>query len=101
MIAQLDDAVVSWLADLPRDVDIVAGIPRSGLLVANLLALHLNVPMTDIAGLGWPISWSRFTARAWNCQSSGLPLVTGTVAFPGVALKRPRFTHSVMPLLRP
>ncbi|MBK5188824.1 MAG: hypothetical protein JJD97_11320, partial [Gemmatimonadaceae bacterium] len=50
-VAQLDDAVVSWLAELPRDVDIVAGIPRSGLLVANLLALHLNVPMTDVAGL--------------------------------------------------
>lgn len=50
-VAQLDDAVVSWLADLPRDIDIVAGVPRSGLLVANLLALHLNVPMTDVAGL--------------------------------------------------
>jgi orotate phosphoribosyltransferase len=50
-VAQLDDAVVSWLGDLPRDIDIVAGVPRSGLLVANLLALHLNVPMTDIAGL--------------------------------------------------
>ena len=50
-VAQLDDAVVSWLGDLPRDIDIVAGIPRSGLLVANLLALHLNIPMTDVAGL--------------------------------------------------
>jgi len=50
-VAQLDDAVVSWLGSLPRDIDIVAGVPRSGLLVANLLALHLNVPMTDIAGL--------------------------------------------------
>jgi orotate phosphoribosyltransferase len=50
-VAQLDDAVVSWLADLPRDIDIVAGVPRSGLLVANLLALHLNIPMTDVAGL--------------------------------------------------
>jgi orotate phosphoribosyltransferase len=50
-VAQLDDAVVSWLATLPRDIDIVAGVPRSGLLVANLLALHLNVPMTDVQGL--------------------------------------------------
>jgi orotate phosphoribosyltransferase len=50
-VAQLDDAVVSWLSKLPRDIDIVAGVPRSGLLVANLLALHLNVPMTDIAGI--------------------------------------------------
>jgi orotate phosphoribosyltransferase len=27
------------------------GIPRSGLLAANLLALHLNLPFTDIEGL--------------------------------------------------
>lgn len=50
-VGQLDDAVVSWLSGLPRDIDIVAGVPRSGLLVANLLALHLNVPMTDVAGI--------------------------------------------------
>jgi orotate phosphoribosyltransferase len=50
-VAQLDDAVVSWLGNLPRDIDIVAGVPRSGLLVANLLSLHLNVPMTDVAGI--------------------------------------------------
>ena len=30
------------------DVDLVVGIPRSGLLAANLLCLHLNVPMTDV-----------------------------------------------------
>ena len=50
-VAQLDDAVVSWLATLPHDIDIVAGVPRSGLLVANMIALHLHVPMTDVAGL--------------------------------------------------
>ena len=36
---------------LPRDIDLVAGIPRSGLLAANLLCLHLDVPMVDIDGL--------------------------------------------------
>jgi orotate phosphoribosyltransferase len=33
--------------DLP-DVDLVVGIPRSGLLAANLLCLCLNAPMTDV-----------------------------------------------------
>ncbi|QUO46986.1 MULTISPECIES: hypothetical protein [Halorubrum] len=33
------------------DVDLVVGIPRSGLLAANLVCLHLNVPMTDVDGL--------------------------------------------------
>ena len=37
--------------DLPRDIDLVVGIPRSGLLAANLLCLHLDVPMTDVESL--------------------------------------------------
>ncbi len=36
---------------LPPDVDLIVGIPRSGLLVANLLCLYLDVPMTDVEGL--------------------------------------------------
>lgn len=31
--------------------DAVVGIPRSGTLPANLIALHLNVPMTDVEGV--------------------------------------------------
>ncbi|HKY21182.1 MAG TPA: phosphoribosyltransferase family protein [Vicinamibacterales bacterium] len=50
-VADLNDQVVRWLPQLPRDLDIIVGIPRSGLLVANLLALHLNLPMTDVEGL--------------------------------------------------
>ncbi len=39
------------LAAIPRDTDLIVGIPRSGLLAANLLALHLNVALTDLDGL--------------------------------------------------
>jgi orotate phosphoribosyltransferase len=49
-VADLDDDVVEWLPRLPRDLELVVGIPRSGLLVASLLALHLNLPMTDVEG---------------------------------------------------
>lgn len=35
---------------LPQPVELVVGIPRSGLLAANLLSLMLNVPMTDLEG---------------------------------------------------
>lgn len=37
--------------DLPENIDVVVGIPRSGLLAANLLCLYLDVPMTDVDGL--------------------------------------------------
>jgi uncharacterized HAD superfamily protein/hypoxanthine phosphoribosyltransferase len=36
---------------LPREVDVVVGVPRSGLLAAGLLALHWNKPLADVEGL--------------------------------------------------
>lgn len=35
---------------VPRDVDLVVGVPRSGLIAANLLALQLHMPLADIDG---------------------------------------------------
>ncbi|WP_128905539.1 phosphoribosyltransferase family protein [Halorubrum amylolyticum] len=50
-VADLNADAHRLATDLPQDIDLVAGIPRSGLLAANLLCLHLDVPMTDIDGL--------------------------------------------------
>ena len=50
-ITDLNDTIARNRWKLPHDVDIMVGIPRSGLLAANLLSLTLNVPMTDIEGL--------------------------------------------------
>lgn len=47
----LNNVIVANLTRIPRDIDLIVGIPRSGLLVANLLAMHLNLPMTDVDGL--------------------------------------------------
>ena len=49
-VAYLNDDIVAWLPNLPRDLEIIVGIPRSGLLAANLLSLHLNLPLTDVEG---------------------------------------------------
>jgi orotate phosphoribosyltransferase len=32
-------------------LDLIVGVPRSGLLAGSLLALHLNLPLTDVDGL--------------------------------------------------
>lgn len=41
------------LADEARALNVVAvaGVPRSGILAASLVALHLNCPLTDLRGL--------------------------------------------------
>lgn len=47
----LNRAIGKNLHRIPADVDLVVGIPRSGLMVASLIALQRNLPLTDIEGL--------------------------------------------------
>jgi uncharacterized HAD superfamily protein/hypoxanthine phosphoribosyltransferase len=47
-INDLNEVILKRLHTLPRDFDLVVGIPRSGMFPANLLALYLNLPVTDL-----------------------------------------------------
>ncbi|MEM9679645.1 MAG: phosphoribosyltransferase family protein [Bacteroidota bacterium] len=47
-ISDLNETILRKLHVIPRDIDLVVGVPRSGMLPANLLALYLNLPYTDI-----------------------------------------------------
>lgn len=47
----LNKDIQKWQKKLPSDLDLIVGVPRSGLLVGNLLALHLNLPLTTVEGL--------------------------------------------------
>lgn len=47
-IADMSNILVKNLYKFPHDVDLIVGIPRSGMMPANLLALYLNKPFTDI-----------------------------------------------------
>ena len=49
-IADLQSAITANLHRLPRDLDLVVGVPRSGLLAANLFGLAANLPVTDLDG---------------------------------------------------
>lgn len=40
--------IIDKLHIFPHDIDLIVGIPRSGMLPANLIALYLNKPFTDI-----------------------------------------------------
>ena len=46
-VADVTDAITTNLHRLPRDIDLVVGIPRSGILAASLFSLVANIPMTD------------------------------------------------------
>ncbi len=46
----LNETIVKNLHKIPSDTDLIVGVPRSGLMAANLLALHLHLPLTDVQG---------------------------------------------------
>ena len=46
--ADLSADIKCNLYKIPKDVSLVVGIPRSGLLAANLISVYLNLPLTDI-----------------------------------------------------
>ncbi|MEX0771819.1 MAG: phosphoribosyltransferase family protein [Balneolales bacterium] len=48
--ADMGKTIVSNLYKIPQDVDLIVGIPRSGLLAGNLIALSLNIPIIDFDG---------------------------------------------------
>lgn len=50
-VADLNRLISQQLYKVPSSVDLIVGVPRSGLLAANILALKLNLPLTDVAGL--------------------------------------------------
>jgi uncharacterized HAD superfamily protein len=60
----LNRLVRASVSQLPDDIDVIVGIPRSGLMVANLIALHLQRPLAELNGFargellhqGWRMS---------------------------------------------
>lgn len=47
-IADMNQIIIKRINILPRDFDLIVGVPRSGMLPANLIALYLSKPYTDI-----------------------------------------------------
>ena len=47
-ISDLNNVIVNNINKFPKNIDLVVGVPRSGLLAANLIALYLNKPLSDI-----------------------------------------------------
>jgi hypothetical protein len=43
---QLTEWTIEWTKRLPQDYDVIVGIPRSGLIVASIIACRLGKPLT-------------------------------------------------------
>ena len=68
--SELSQMLRSNLWKIPHDIDLVVGIPRSGLMVANMVALYLNKRLSDID--------SFVEGRIFNIGSTRAHMVTDT-----------------------
>ena len=50
-VSDLDRVIREKLSIIPEDIELIVGIPRSGMLPATLLATYLNLPLTDTMSL--------------------------------------------------
>ncbi len=67
-ISDLNSTIIRNLHKFPHDANLIVGIPRSGMLPANLLALYLNKPYTDID--------SFLDGRIYGCGERGSTIET-------------------------
>lgn len=86
-IADMRLAILHNLHKFPHDIDLVVGIPRSGMLPANLIALYLNKPFTDIDSFvaGRVYSSGERTKFSGEYKSGKVLIVDDSIAL-GVAL---------------
>ena len=70
-IEDLCNLIRNNISKVPTDVDLIVGIPRSGLFVANYIALLMNKPLTDVDGFisGRIISSGRTKDTSRNIKS--------------------------------
>lgn len=47
-VNEMNKDIIDSLVNIPHDVDLIVGIPRSGMLVASIIAAQLNKPLMDI-----------------------------------------------------
>lgn len=47
-IDDLNRDILKNIHKIPKNVNLIVGVPRSGMLPANLIALYLNLPYTDL-----------------------------------------------------
>lgn len=71
--SQLNNCISDNIHKIPRDVDLIVGIPRSGSLVAYIVGLTINIPIMDLSSLvaNVPIMAGTTRRRAdWIAQPS-------------------------------
>lgn len=97
--ADLSQDIKSNLHKVPSDVSLIVGIPRSGLLAANLFAVYLNLPMTDFDNfLNQKLLSTGFRGKNYERDAfKGKIMIVDDSIYSGKALRQVKDKISTLP----
>lgn len=88
-IADLSKTIYKNIYKVPRDIDFIIGVPRSGMIAASIISSYLNVPLTDVnsfvSGLQ-PSGGARLDYFTNNHQKTNKVLVIDDTVFGGTTM---------------
>ncbi|MGK9065264.1 phosphoribosyltransferase [Stutzerimonas chloritidismutans] len=72
-LSHLSQLTNVYAGRIPADIDLVVGIPRSGMLVASIIALKQNLPLTDLYSFLRNDDLKRGTTRSYKHATLAKP----------------------------
>ena len=86
---ELTNTIRKNIWKIPRDIDCIIGVPRSGMLVANIISSYLNIPLIDVSaysqGLN-PCGGQRMTYFNNKHKHTGKALVVDDTVYGGSSM---------------
>lgn len=88
-ISDLSETIRKNIWKIPRDIDFIIGVPRSGMIAASMIASYLNIPLIDVnsyvAGMS-PAGGRRLRFFASSHKTSNKVLVIDDTVYSGVSM---------------
>lgn len=78
--ADMNRAIVKNLHRFPHDMDLVVGVPRSGMMPANMLAVYMNKPFTSVEQLAGGVIYANGSRLIDRAEIKKILVVDDTVA---------------------
>ena len=90
-LADMVNTIRKNLVKIPRDIDFIVGIPRSGMIAASIISSYLNIPLTDINSLAAGLEpYGGDRLRYFNSSHTGKALVVDDTVWSGSSKKKAR-----------
>jgi uncharacterized HAD superfamily protein len=92
-LSDLSNTIRNNIWKIPRDIDFIIGVPRSGMIAASIISSYLNVPLIDVNSFVYglkPYGGNRLKYFGSNHKKKNKVLVIDDTVFAGTSMNYTR-----------